>query len=292
MNLIVKSFIFINLILGALLCSIMIVLFTSRQDWKLKASSVQSQYEKVKATLEKTEKELTEQLKAKELSVDTLQQENSTLHTRLDEVKAKLEEGASKKKEMEQQLFESQSKVSQLEEQNNRTNQDLTEAREQLVKARESAELARSNLIDLREMVVFMEKEKGKLRGDIEINEAKIKAQLEELTKKDRILARLEARGIDLEATDEAFGPRGPEVPLNAKVIAVRPEVNIVMLSIGSSDAVKEGYEFTVYNGATYKGKVQVESIYPNMCSAKIVPGLTAKNQTIQEGDSASTRVY
>jgi predicted nucleic acid-binding Zn-ribbon protein len=270
----------------------MIVLFTSRQDWKLKASSFESQYEKVKATLDKTEKELTEQLKAKELSVDTLQQENSTLHTRLDEVKAKLEEGASKKKEMEQQLFEGQSKVAQLDEQINRTNQDLTEAREQLVKARESAELARSNLIDLREMVVFMEKEKGKLRGDIEINEAKIKAQLEELTKKDRILARLEARGIDLEATDEAFGPRGPEVPLNAKIIAVRPEVNIVMLSIGSSDSVKEGYEFTVYSGSTYKGKVQVESIYPNMCSAKIIPGLTAKNQTIEEGDSASTRVY
>ena len=50
--------------------------------------------------------------------------------------------------------------------------------------------------------------------------------------------------------------------------------------------------EFTVYNGETYKGRVQVESIYPNMSSAKIIPGMTAKEQVIMEGDSASTRVY
>lgn len=292
MNLIVKSFIFINLILSALYCSFQVVLFTARQDWKEKAATHLADYENIKAKSEKDIAELTEQLKTKELSVDSLQTTNSNLDARLEEVQTKLEEQASQRKSMEQELDEKRSRVGLLEESLSRRQEDLTEVREQLVKARESAELARSNLIDLRELIVVYEKEKGKLRGDIEINESKTKALQEELTKKDRILAKLEARGVDLEATEDTYGHRGPEVPLNARVIAVRPEVNIVMLSIGSQDKVREGYEFTVFNGATYKGKVQVESIYPNMCSARIIPGLTAAEQVIQEGDSASTRVY
>jgi len=292
MNLIVKSFIFINLILSALYCSFQVVLFTTRQDWKQKASAVQADYDNIKNKSEKSISELTELLKTKELSVDGLQVDKSKLEARLEEVNAKVEEQASQRKNMEQELDEKRSRVSQLEETVTRRSDELNEVREQLVKARESAELARSNLIDLRELIVVYEKEKGKLRGDIEINETKIKAQQEEILKKDRVLAQLEARGIDLNATEDAYSHRGPDVPLNAKVIAVRPEVNVVLLSIGSQDQVKEGYEFTVYNGGTYKGKVQVESIYPNMCSARIIPGLTATDNMIAEGDSASTRVY
>jgi len=292
MNLIVKSFIFINLILSALYCSFQVVLFTTRQDWKAKATSSMADYTNIKEKSGKEKSELVEMLKTKELSVDSLKTTNSNLDTRLEEVQTKLEEDASKRKSMEQELDEKRSRVGQLEETLSRRSDDLTEVREQLVKARESAELARANLIDLRELIVVYEKEKGKLRGDIEINEAKIKTQQEDIFNKDRVLAKLEARGIDLNATEDSYGHRGPEVPLNARIIAVRPEVNVVMLSIGSQDSVKEGYEFTIYNGATYKGKVQVESIYPNMCSARILPGLSAKEEVIKEGDSASTRVY
>ena len=44
-------------------------------------------------------------------------------------------------------------------------------------------------------------------------------------------LAKLEARGIDLTSSEDALGHRGPDVPLNARIIAVRPEVNVVILS-------------------------------------------------------------
>ena len=104
-------------------------------------------------------------------------------------------------------------------------------------------------------------------------------------------MARLEARGIKV---DEILASSGSDSdkPINAKVLSVRTDVNVVLLSVGREDKVKEGYQFTVYNGGTYKGKVMVESVYPNMCSARILKELMADAQTIQEGDNASTRIY
>ena len=66
----------------------------------------------------------------------------------------------------------------------------------------------------------------------------------------------------------------------------------LVMGLVGSKDNVKEGYRLTIYRGGMYKGKVQVESVYPTMCSARILTDLMANEQKIEEGDSASTRVY
>ncbi len=96
-------------------------------------------------------------------------------------------------------------------------------------------------------------------------------------------------QGLDVE---ESIISQHFDSLLHAKVLAIRPDVDIVLLSAGRDDQVKEGFQFTVFQGGTYKGKVIVESVYPNMCSARIVADLMAQSETIVEGDSASTRVY
>jgi hypothetical protein len=114
--------------------------------------------------------------------------------------------------------------------------------------------------------------------------------QEDELKKHERTLARLESRGISVDSVLK--GTIASDNPIHAKVLAVRPEVNVVLLSVGRDDQVREGFEFTVYQGGTYKGKVMVESVYPNMSSARIISELMADSESIVEGDSASTRVY
>lgn len=83
-----------------------------------------------------------------------------------------------------------------------------------------------------------------------------------------------------------AGGPPGEERPgeIRCKIIAVRPEVNLVMLSVGSDDGVKPGYRFTVYRGGGYAGKVEVEKVFTDMSSARILT-----KWPIREGDDAST---
>ena len=84
-------------------------------------------------------------------------------------------------------------------------------------------------------------------------------------------------------------GPQ-PEAAIEAKVLDVRPEIDLVMLSVGSLDGVKEGYRFTIYRGERYIGKVEVEKVFADMSSAKILADWT--KEPIKENDDAATRVF
>jgi hypothetical protein len=59
----------------------------------------------------------------------------------------------------------------------------------------------------------------------------------------------------------------------DAQVLAVRPDVNLVMISVGSQQNVKPGYQFVISRGSEYVSKVQVEKVYPDMCSARVIDG-------------------
>ena len=70
-----------------------------------------------------------------------------------------------------------------------------------------------------------------------------------------------------------------PDQPsINGKVLANRDDAGLVMLSVGSNNNVKLGYQFTISKGADVKGIAQVVNVYPDMCSAKIVPGTANTN--------------
>ena len=81
-----------------------------------------------------------------------------------------------------------------------------------------------------------------------------------------------------------------PAPPIDGRVPAVRRDVNLVMLSVGTDDGVKPGFKFTVYREDRYIGKVEVEKVFSDMASARIIPDLT--QDEISEGDSAATRIY
>lgn len=290
MNAIVKTFLVINLLLSAFYCAFQIALFSSRQEWKEQYKDLSDDFTTAQGQWDSRKLELENEVRTKDVSIDTLTSKNTDLDASVLELKAKLESEVSELKSARQELDQKRTRVELLENNLAKETEELSETRQNLADARQAAETARANLIDLRELVVIYEKEKGKLRGDLEISRSKMLKLEDDLKNSERIFSRLEAKGIKI---DEVLaGANGPDVPINAKVLAVRPEVNVVLLSVGREDLVREGYKFTVYNGGTYKGKVQVESVYPNMCSARILSDLQAEAQVILEGDSASTRVY
>ena len=64
----------------------------------------------------------------------------------------------------------------------------------------------------------------------------------------------------------------------DGRVLGVRPEIKIVMLSLGSQQGVKPGYWFTIKRGDRYITKVQVDKVYPDMCVARFLDGFMNKN--------------
>jgi chromosome segregation ATPase len=75
--------------------------------------------------------------------------------------------------------------------------------------------------------------------------------------------------------------------PINAQVVKVDDSIKLVALNVGSNAGVERGYTFDIYSGSTYKGRVRVETVHPDMCSALIT--LAKEGTKINAGDSAAT---
>jgi len=64
---------------------------------------------------------------------------------------------------------------------------------------------------------------------------------------------------------------RGAAGAAAARVLAVRPEVDLVMLSAGREGGVKVGARFGIYRAGARIGAVEVEKVFGDMASARIV---------------------
>ena len=76
---------------------------------------------------------------------------------------------------------------------------------------------------------------------------------------------------------------------INGKVLQVEPKLDLVILSVGGKDKVQKGMEFVISRGNNYITKVRVANVYDEMCSAKILEGMTSKGESVKIADSAST---
>lgn len=290
MNTLIKVFIVINLVLSALFCAFSLVLFANRQDWKQMHQDVTDELNEKSQAWATKESEMKEQIANKTTEADNLNSEIADVKGKLGTARTTLEKLNSKLANLEQEYEEVKSKKATTEDRLEKATQELTNTKDELEKTLEIAQTASSDLVDLKEQIVYLEKERSGLKADIEISKSKRMELEEKLKELEWTIAKIERHGIDVKAIVAKQGE--PESPIHAKVLAVRGDVNIVLLSVGKKDKVKEGYRLTIYNGGVYKGKVQVESVYPDMSSARILTSLSAPEQSIEEGDNASTRVY
>ena len=107
----------------------------------------------------------------------------------------------------------------------------------------------------------------------------------ENLAKDDKILTDLMAKGVPLpQILGHDMQAVQPALP-DAQVLAVKPELGLVVLSVGSQQSIKPGYEYTISRGDQYIGRVQVAKVYDDMCSAKI--SLMSPGQEVQVHDEA-----
>lgn len=90
-------------------------------------------------------------------------------------------------------------------------------------------------------------------------------------------------------ASDALVATLGDQPALDSKVLAIKPDVGLVMLSSGSNNNVQPGYRFII-KGKEFKGTVQVDKVYPDMSSAKIVWPRQDRDR-IAAGDNAAQQM-
>jgi len=83
-------------------------------------------------------------------------------------------------------------------------------------------------------------------------------------------------------------GISGTEQPFQqAKVLAADNNENIVVVSLGSEDGVKEGYKYTVSRGNQYVATVQITNVQAKQAAGKVLTGMS--KSPVQPGDDAMT---
>lgn len=107
----------------------------------------------------------------------------------------------------------------------------------------------------------------------------------------ERIERRIEKLGDLLSGTrcfPETFC-RLPALGVDGKIVAVNHKVQMVMIDRGLDAGVHRGMHMTVYSGDGYLGKVVVEEVWKNMCSARI-DARYARGK-VAEGNDVTTRI-
>jgi septal ring factor EnvC (AmiA/AmiB activator) len=282
-----KVFVVLNLIMSAFFLMFAMYTWTAQTKWQKMYEVEKARKVEEYARLQKNEVALAQAVVKAEQAVAAMRAQVAA-------------ERRSKEEERDKNL------TLQAELTTERNAKALAEAGSQEVtreKDRIAAELLKSRSVILKlEQAVTVERDNSSKykneKADMEVDLNQTKSQLAQ-TSRDlhKVEQNLQEQNNRMETAIrngvalESFGPTDVNQPaIEAKVLAVRPDVGLVMLSVGSQQNVKPGYRFTVSKGSEYIGKVQVDKVYADMSSAKILPDLSNKGAVFEQNDDARTR--
>ena len=164
----------------------------------------------------------------------------------------------------------------------------LTAQKDRLVTEKEEAQTARD--------AASAEKTKAdKARGDAELAlqtaNTKIATLETSVAGEQKASAKLDT---ELKALYVATGYQKigtPQPLVEGAVVGVNNSIAPGLLAInkGSADKVLRGYVFDVYNGSTYKGRAQVQTVNDKTCSALMI--LTVPGASVTQGDRVTTQL-
>ncbi len=287
MSFIAKIFVVINLLLATLFCGFSLSLYARRVDYKTKWRDTQRQ-------MGKLEKDLNDKVSALDNKREELEKGLDTAEQRVKDNRSELERSLREKEDLEARHVDKEEMVKTVtalgkmkDEELQRLYGRVEEMHLTILKQQQALEVAKrreriaenrriemeDELNDARHQLALMRKEKARLDKDLAHEAWVIQTLLD--------------NGVPV--NDIVYhGVMQPTEHIKAKVVAVNNDVDLVLLSKGSQHDVKPGYEFVVYRGDKYIGRVVVERVLPTMSSARILPEKLQKGENIKEGDDAA----
>lgn len=286
MSFVAKVFVVFNLLLSALFLYFAMHVWTAQTKWEKMYWVEKARTVEALAAQQKFEVDLAQRVGKEQQSVaglkkdlTTVRMEKNTVVDEIIELKSKLTQA-----ENDRQLVNAQK--DEVAREKDRLSQELIKARSIILKEMQAYQVALDNATKYKN-------EKAEMEVQFNQSVGELTALKRDRNKIEQDLSLANAR---LEKYMITYGPQEMTEDLampaiESVVLAVRNDVGLLMLSAGSQQNVKAGYRFTISRGADYIGKVQVEKVYGDMCSAKILTELTNKaGLPFEVHDSAKTR--
>lgn len=288
MSLLAKIFIVIQAVLVMTYLGMSGALYQQRRDWRTSYQQLKGRYSTAVARAQKEIRALRSYVKAKDDLISSKEREVRSLKTQLDHA---LQEAQQAK-----QLFENKrAEFTQLQNNFDGLNRNFADAQKEIAKLRSDLderttqrdiavkrrEAAEGQVARLTALTTSLETDLGDLRKTF----ADTRRSLRD---KELLISMAEAAGVNF----ELLVP-GPPVPaIDGTVTAVKTDVDppLVLLSVGANEKVERGYQFSIYRGNQFVGKVVVEKVLNNGAGCRLL--FTAEGATVQAGDRAATRLF
>jgi predicted nucleic acid-binding Zn-ribbon protein len=280
MSVVAKILIVLNLVLAVVFLGAASTFLGEQQKYKLQFENVsaefataQTNWEAQKAVLDGNVRDLRDQLSSKTAAYDSVAAKAEAKEAEFDAVSRAYTELRGQFEQLAQTARDAQSHIEQLNSDKNN-----------LVNEKDQAMTEKRQAIDAMNDAIT---ERRRLEG--------------ELVAAMDTIAGMEKVGVDMAAEIEglsllvaAYKSKVGDLPnlltppkIKAKVSAVNNEMNIVILSVGRDDQVEEGFEFTIYRGNDYVGKVIIDTVEADYCSGHSKKEL--ERLPISSGDDATT---
>jgi len=286
-SLVAKVFVVLNLIVAVVFLVFAMNVWTANTKWQKMYEKEKMENVTILATAQKSQLNLWKSLVA-EQGVNE-QQKSDNYKLKLD--KNRLRDDLS---QLQTQLAAIQNakdikdaENEELSRENRRHAENIVKLQNVVRKQQQAVLVERQNALNARNERSDMETELNTVKNTLAALQRDKRAMEEDLALQTNRINRLLERGVPIyEILGEDVAATQPLLP-DAQVLAVRPEVNLVMLSVGTLQNVKPGYRFTISRGDQYVARVQVEKVYPDMCSARIDPKMVRKDMEVQIHDDA-----
>jgi hypothetical protein len=286
-SIVARVFVVLNLILSIVFLVSVFNIWTAPTKWqkmyeaerlaniRLKEDFQTKEVELAKATVQKEEV-----LKGRKQQIADLKVSVNELRDRLLQIQG---EYGTEKANAQMQMALNEELMREI----NRRSEQLDKSKNVVLKQQQALDVARQNETKARNEKAEMENELNSLRAQY-AQILRDKRQIEQdLAEQTQLIQTALNNNVPAELILGA-DPEAKQAPLpDARVLAVRPDLDLVMISIGSNVGAKPGYRMTISRGDQYIAKAEIVRVYPDMCSARLL----LKKGEVQVYDEAKSRV-
>ena len=287
MSIVARVFVVLNLIISIVFLIFALQIWTAKTKWQKMYETERQQHIQQKASIQE---------RVVELSVVKIQEEEVIkFHKqRIRDLQGKVAKANDDVLRFQGELAESKASVNmhlaaneELLRENNRRADELVRVKGVLLKQQQAVQVAKDNEVKARNEKAEMENELNATKHALSAIQRDKRTVEDDLAISTRRIETLLANGVPVwELLGEDPVSTQPFIP-DAQVLAVKPDLNLIMISVGSAQGVKPGFRFTVSRGSNYISQAQVERVYPDMCSARVM----LKKDEVQVHDEVKSRV-
>lgn len=279
-----KFLIIVILVLSLIFAAISTVLFAKRQDYRNALVELNAAFGTFKVNAKATEERLTNEKNTLNAELTNKNTELTNAQAQVNVLTDELKLVQGDKTLLQSTLDKEQANVKTL----TIANQSLGSENGRLLAENESirkenVDLTKS-LADERNLSNGLQRQVAALTGERDRLQKDLAAANDTLRQNEEIFAELARRNIEAQPIIAGLTAM-PDI--KGTVVNAEPDLDFVILNVGSKQGVHKNYEFTVYRDGQFVAKVIVFHTQDDMSAARIV----LRKLDIKRGDLAATRL-